>query len=80
MAREYPTADSRRCYECSVLPGRDHHYDCQSLDAKRKRRAEAAEERRLMAELSTDDPAEITTTDCGDPATCAEPDCLSYRG
>ncbi len=36
---------SERCDHCGVLPGRDHHYDCQSSEAKRIRREWAEEER-----------------------------------
>ena len=38
MGRDYSTADLRRCYECGVLPGRDHHFDCSSRDALEQRR------------------------------------------
>ena len=30
MGKDYPTADLRRCYDCGVLSGRDHHFDCTS--------------------------------------------------
>ena len=36
--KEYPTADLRRCYDCAVLPGRDHLARCKSPTAKRQRR------------------------------------------
>ena len=26
-----------RCHDCGVLDGRDHHYDCRSLEARKKR-------------------------------------------
>ena len=43
MAKEYPTADPRRCYDCGSLPGKNntnHHYNCQSPSARRARRTE----------------------------------------
>ena len=41
---------SERCDQCGVLPGRDHHYDCQSSEAQRIRREWASEAARLKAE------------------------------
>ena len=44
MAKPYPTADLRRCHDCGVLPGRDHHFDCQSREAHRIRKEWEREE------------------------------------
>lgn len=55
MARDYPTADTSRCYDCGILPGRDHHYNCTSPAAKRQRREWEAEERRIMAEIAAEE-------------------------
>ena len=54
MPKDYPTADLRRCHECGVLPGRDHHYDCTSWEARQIRRQWLREERQLEMEEGTE--------------------------
>ena len=36
-SKDLPTADHTRCYDCSVLPGRDHLDRCNSPAARRQR-------------------------------------------
>ena len=44
MTREYPTADTSRCQDCGVLPGRDHLKGCNSPAARRQRQEWLREE------------------------------------
>ena len=46
MGKDYPTADLRRCWDCSVLPGRDHLNRCNSVEARRQRQEWLREEAR----------------------------------
>lgn len=42
-----------RCYDCGVLDGRDHHYDCESWEARKQRRAWEREAERDQDEMET---------------------------